>query len=747
MTTEYTTSHELIRAFRQLRHMNWSGRRPAEGCTRSETMLLFAIRRGMSAGSPGLKMSEISGILRVSLPTVTQTVNLLVARGLLERGADPDDRRAVRIRLTEAGRRETEQAEEAMLEGMKGLIDTWATNAAYSSSNCSTMLPHTTVRRPPNRRRSGRRIPEESDSKEGEGEPMIKLLRFLRPYRRQVGLVLLLVFLQSIAELYLPTLMADIVDRGVVQGDTPYIWRIGGLMLLVAACGALCSVGASLWSAKSASGFARDLRSRLFGHVERFSLSEFDRLGTASLITRTTNDITQLNQVLTIMMRVMVMAPMMCIGGIVMALSKDAALAMVIISVVPVLAGFIFLVFRKGGPLFKAVQTKLDKLSLVLREHLTGIRVIRSFNRIGHEQERFDRANRDLTNTAIQVNRIMAFMMPVMMLVLNFAGIAIIWFGGIRIDAGHMQIGDLIAFIQYAWQIMFSLVFASMMFIMIPRASASAARINEVLSMMPDIRDADGGKRSAGSARPSVEFRNVSFRYPGAEMQALSNISFATHAGEVTAIIGGTGSGKSTLVHLIPRFYDVEEGQVLVGGIDVRELTQESLRAQIGLVPQKALLFTGTIADNIRFGKEQATDEEVRRAAEIAQASEFIRGMKDGYDSPISQGGANVSGGQKQRLSIARALVRKPGIYVFDDSFSALDFKTDAKLREALRAETADACVILVAQRVSTVIDADRIIVLDEGRIVGMGTHRELLQTSDVYREIVASQLSEEEIA
>ncbi|WP_201317784.1 ABC transporter ATP-binding protein [Paenibacillus sp. EPM92] len=576
---------------------------------------------------------------------------------------------------------------------------------------------------------------------------MIKLLRFLRPYRRQVGLVLLLVFLQSIAELYLPTLMADIVDRGVVQGDTPYIWRIGGLMLLVAACGALCSVGASLWSAKSASGFARDLRSRLFGHVERFSLSEFDRLGTASLITRTTNDITQLNQVLTIMMRVMVMAPMMCIGGIVMAVSKDAALAMVIISVVPVLAGFIFLVFRKGGPLFKAVQTKLDKLSLVLREHLTGIRVIRSFNRIGHEQERFDRANRDLTNTAIQVNRIMAFMMPVMMLVLNFAGIAIIWFGGIRIDAGHMQIGDLIAFIQYAWQIMFSLVFASMMFIMIPRASASAARINEVLSMMPDIRDADGGKRSAGSARPSVEFRNVSFRYPGAEMQALSNISFATHAGEVTAIIGGTGSGKSTLVHLIPRFYDVEEGQVLVGGIDVRELTQESLRAQIGLVPQKALLFTGTIADNIRFGKEQATDEEVRRAAEIAQAFEFIRGMKDGYDSPISQGGANVSGGQKQRLSIARALVRKPGIYVFDDSFSALDFKTDAKLREALRAETADACVILVAQRVSTVIDADRIIVLDEGRIVGMGTHRELLQTSDVYREIVASQLSEEEIA
>lgn len=576
---------------------------------------------------------------------------------------------------------------------------------------------------------------------------MIKLFRFLKPYRLQVALVLLLVFLQSLAELYLPTLMADIVDHGVVQGDTPYIWRVGGLMLLVAAGGAVCSVGASLWSAKSASGFARDLRSRVFGHVERFSLSEFDKIGTASLITRTTNDITQVNQVLTIMMRVMVMAPMMCIGGIVMAVSKDATLSLVIISIVPVLAGFIFFIFRKGGPLFKAVQMKLDKLSLVLREHLTGIRVIRSFNRIGHEQERFDRANRDLTDTAIQVNRIMASMMPVMMLALNFAGIAIIWFGGIRIDAGHMQIGDLIAFIQYAWQIMFSLVFASMMFIMIPRASASAARINEVLSMTPDIRDAEGAKRDTDAARPSVEFRNVSFRYPGAEKQALSDISFATYPGEVTAIIGGTGSGKSTLVHLIPRFYDVEEGQVLIGGIDVREMTQESLRAQIGLVPQKALLFTGTIAENIRYGKEQATDEEVRRAAEIAQASEFIRSMKDGYDSPISQGGANVSGGQKQRLSIARALVRKPGIYVFDDSFSALDFKTDAKLREALRAETADACVILVAQRVSTVMDADRIIVLDEGRIVGMGTHRELLQTSGVYREIVASQLSEEEIA
>ncbi|WP_199617645.1 ABC transporter ATP-binding protein [Paenibacillus alkalitolerans] len=575
---------------------------------------------------------------------------------------------------------------------------------------------------------------------------MIKLFRFLKPYRLQVVLVLVLVFLQSLAELYLPTLMADIVDRGVVQGDTSYIWRIGGLMLLVAGAGAVCAVGGSLWAARSSGGFARDLRSRVFAHVERFSLNEFDKIGTASLITRTTNDITQVYQVLTIAMRVMVMAPMMCFGGIVMAVSKDAPLSLVIIAIVPVLAGFIIFVFRKAGPLFRAMQTKLDKLNLVLRENLTGIRVIRSFNRVEHEQRRFDGANSDLTDTAIKVNRIMAVMMPVMMLALNFAGIAIIWFGGIRIEYGHMQVGDLIAFIQYSWQIMFSLMFAAMMFTMIPRAAASAARINEVLNMTPDIRDGAASGQTLASG-PSLEFRNVTFSYPGAEMPALKDVSFTAGPGEVTAIIGGTGSGKSTLVNLIPRFYDVDEGKILIGGVDVRDMPQESLRKLIGLVPQKAMLFTGTIADNIRFGDGQAADEDIRRAAEIAQAAEFISGMNDGFESPISQGGANVSGGQKQRLAIARALVRKPGIYLFDDSFSALDFKTDAKLREALQSEIADSTVIIVAQRVSTVMDADRIIVLDEGRIAGVGTHQRLMQTSDVYREIVASQLSEEEIA
>jgi ATP-binding cassette, subfamily B, multidrug efflux pump len=578
---------------------------------------------------------------------------------------------------------------------------------------------------------------------------MIKLLSFFRPYRLQVGAVLLLVFLQSLTELYLPTLMADIVDHGVVAGDTPYIWRIGVFMLLVSLIGAVCSIGASFWSAKSSGSFARDLRGKLFAHVEQFSLHEFDRIGTASLITRTTNDITQVHQVLTMMMRVMVMAPMMCFGGIIMALSKDVPLSMVLVAVVPVLGVFIWILFRKGGPLFQAMQTKLDRLSLVLREHLTGIRVIRAFNRIGFERERFDRANQELTNTAVKVNRLMAFMMPVMLFVMNVVSLAIIWFGGIRVDNNAMQVGDLIAFTQYAWQIMFSLMFASMMFVMIPRASASAARINEVLETVPSMIDTheQTAELKQERNRASVEFRSVTFRYPGAEMPALSNISFQAKPGEVTAIIGGTGSGKSTLINLIPRFYDAAEGQVLVGGKDVRNLPPEQLRQLIGLIPQKAMLFTGSIADNIRFGKEDATEEDIRHAAAIAQASGFIGHMPEQYESAISQGGSNVSGGQKQRLAIARALVRRPSIYIFDDSFSALDYKTDAMLRAALQNETADATVIIVAQRVSTVIDADRILVLDDGCIVGSGTHAELMKSCDIYREIVASQLSEEEIA
>jgi len=578
---------------------------------------------------------------------------------------------------------------------------------------------------------------------------MKKLLPYLRPYRWLIVSVLVLVLAQVLTELYLPALMADIVDIGVMNGDIPYILRVGGLMLLITAVGMGCTIASSYFSAKAASGFGRDLRSKLFNHVSGFSQQEYDKIGTASLITRTTNDITQVQQVFIMMMRMMVVAPMMCIGGIVMAILTDPTLALVIVGALPVLALLIFFVSRKGMPLFKALQQKLDKLNLVQREGLTGIRVIRAFNRDRHEQERFREANTDLTETALKVNRLMAVMMPIMMLTINFATISIIWFGSIRIDNGYMMVGDLMAFIQYAMMIMFSLMMVSMIFVMVPRAAVSAGRITEVLEMTAAIRDeAEAASyEEQAHARGCVEFRDVTFRYPGAEEPVLRNISFTAGPGEVTAIIGGTGAGKSTLINLIPRFYDVESGSVLVDGVDVREMPQEVLRSKIGFVPQKAVLFTGTIADNIRYGKEDASEEELRRAAETAQAMEFISEMEEGFNTLIAQGGKNVSGGQKQRLAIARALVRRPEIYVFDDSFSALDYKTDARLRAALREETKDATVIIVAQRVSTIIDADRIIVLDEGRIVGNGTHHELMKSCEAYREIVSSQLSEEEIA
>ena len=540
--------------------------------------------------------------------------------------------------------------------------------------------------------------------------------------------------------------MSDIVDKGVVTGDTAYIWNIGGYMLLVAAGGMICSIAASFLSARAASGFGRMLRSRVFSHIGNFSLHEFDQLGTASLITRTSNDITQIQQVLVMMLRMMAMAPMMCIGGLFMAYSKDAKLTLVLAVAIPFLVLAIVIIARKGIPLFKAMQVKLDNLNRVLRENLTGIRVVRSFNRVDYEKQRFNEANWDLTQTAIKVNKIMAAMMPLMMIILNLTTVAIIWFGGHRISTGHMEVGDLMAFIQYAMQIMFSFIMLSMMFVMIPRASVSAVRINEVLETVADIKDPEVSASESGT-KGYVDFRDVTFSYAGAEMPALSNISFSMTPGEITAIIGGTGSGKSTLINLIPRFYDVDSGKVLVDGVDVREMTQEQLRRKIGFVPQQAVLFTGTIAENIRYGKEEATDEEVWHAADIAQAHGFISNMPDGFDAVIAQGGTNVSGGQKQRLSIARALVRKPEIYIFDDSFSALDFKTDAKLRAALIEETVNSTVLIVAQRVSTIMDADQIIVLDDGKISGIGKHKDLMESCPVYREIVMSQLSEEEIA
>ena len=575
---------------------------------------------------------------------------------------------------------------------------------------------------------------------------MVKLFRYLKPYWLLIAVVLVLVFFQSISQLYLPTLMSDIVDVGIVSGDTAYILRLGGTMLLVATAGGLCIIGSSFFAARTGAGFGRDVRRKLFTHVEGFSLHEFDTLSTASLITRTTNDITQVQQVTVMMLRLLVMAPMMAIGGIIMALQKDAKLTLILVVVLPVLIGAIVLIASKAIPLFKAMQVKLDNLNRVLRERLTGVRVIRAFTRIDHEKARFSEANADLTNIAIKVNRIIATAMPLMMLMMNLTTVAIIWFGGVRIDTGAMQVGDLMAFIQYVMQIMFALLMVSMMFVMIPRGSASAVRINQVLETPPEILDADEVK-TADERRGYLQFDSVTFSYLGAEEPAVKGISFSASPGELTAIIGGTGSGKSTLVNLIPRFYDVDDGAVLVDGVDVREMEQSGLRKKIGFVPQNAVLFSGTISENVRFGKEDASKEEIKRAIETAQAEEFVTAMDDGYDSQIAQDGTNVSGGQKQRLSIARALVRKPEIYIFDDSFSALDFKTDASLREALKKETAESTVIIVAQRVTTVMEADRIIVLEEGEIAGIGTHKELMESSEVYREIVLSQLSVEEIA
>lgn len=575
---------------------------------------------------------------------------------------------------------------------------------------------------------------------------MIKLFRFLKPYTASIVVIIALLFAQVLSDLYLPTLMADIVDKGLQNKDVNYILKIGAFMLVIAAGGTLCAIIATYLSSKTAVGFGTILRQKTFAKVESFSLHEFDKLGTATLITRTTNDVTQIQQVSVLIFSMMITAPLTCIGGVIMALQQDASLAWVLVVVIPILFGVIGLTLRKGLPLFKVMQEKIDKLNLVLREKLTGIRVIRAFNRIDREQVRFDEANEDLMDNAIKINLIMAVLMPVMMLIMNVTTVALIWFGAIRIDNGSMQIGSLLAFIQYATQILFSLLMLVMLFIMVPRAQVSAVRINEVLETKLDIIDPDQSK-SANSQRGYVEFKKVSFRYPGADQPALRDITFAVKPGELTAIIGGTGSGKSTLINLITRFYDVENGSVLVDGVDVREMSQKALRAKIGFVPQKTVLFTGSIAENIRYGKQEASMEEIEHAAQVAQATEFISEIEAGFEHHIAQGGTNVSGGQKQRLSIARALIRKAEIYIFDDSFSALDFKTDAKLRAALKPEIANSTVFIIAQSVSTVRDADRIIVLDDGEISGMGTHKELIENCKVYREIVASQLSKEELA
>lgn len=582
---------------------------------------------------------------------------------------------------------------------------------------------------------------------------MLRLMAFLRPYRGPVALVLALALAQSLASLYLPRLMADIVDHGIVPGDTRQIIIYGALMLLMALIGTGCAVASSYFSSRTASGFGRDVRNRLFDRVAHLSVHQFDHFSTASLITRTTNDTTQIQQVLIMMMTMVITAPMMAIGGVVLSLSQDARLARVLIAVIPIMAIVFFLIMRKAIPLFQLMQVKIDKLNLVLDEGLTGVRVIRAFDRNAHESRRFNAANRDLTDNAIAVNRLVSMLMPAMFMMMNLTAVAIIWFGAIRIDSGQLQVGAMMSTLQYAVQILFSVFMVTAMFVTLPRAAASAERINAVLDVIPEVNDpavlstAASAETEALAPAGYVEFQNVSFQYRGADEPALSGVSFVAKPGEVTAIIGGTGSGKSTLAGLIPRFYDVSDGRILVDGVDVRELTQAELRARIGYVPQKAVLFSGTIASNIRFGRESATDEEVTHAAEVAQAAEFINAKPEGYAAPVSQGGTNLSGGQKQRLAIARALVKRAAIYVFDDSFSALDFATDARLRAALRTETTTATVFIVSQRIGTVMNADRIVVLDEGRVAGVGRHAELLKTCDVYREIAESQAALEDVA
>ncbi|MEU7164223.1 ABC transporter ATP-binding protein [Streptomyces morookaense] len=576
---------------------------------------------------------------------------------------------------------------------------------------------------------------------------LVRLLRaYLKPYSRPIALVVLLQLVQTLATLYLPTLNADIIDKGVVKGDTGYILSTGGVMLAVTLAQIVCAVGAVYYGARTAMALGRDLRAEVFDRVQSFSSREVGRFGAPSLITRTTNDVQQV-QMLTLMgFTLMVSAPIMCIGGIGLALNQDVPLSALLLLIVPALGVVVSLIIWRMRPIFRGVQERIDTVNRVLREQITGIRVIRAFVRDTHERKRFRAANTELMDVSLRAGRLMSLMFPSVMLIVNLSSIAVLWFGGHRIDSGQLEIGALTAFLSYLMQILMAIMMATFMFMMVPRAEVCAERIQEVLetesSVVPPLAPVTELRR-----RGHLELSGVEFRYPGAEEPVLKDVSLVARPGEVTAVIGSTGSGKSTLLGLIPRLSDATAGTVLVDGVDVRELDPAVLSEAVGLVPQKPYLFSGTVASNLRYGRPEATDEELWQALETAQARDFVEAMDEGLQAPIAQGGSNVSGGQRQRLAIARALVRKPEIYLFDDSFSALDYATDARLRAALARETGDATVLIVAQRVSTIRDADRIVVLDEGRVVGTGTHSALMESNETYREIVLSQLTEEEAA
>lgn len=575
------------------------------------------------------------------------------------------------------------------------------------------------------------------------------LVEYVRPHRTLLAAVVVFQLAQSIASLYLPTLNADIIDHGVATGDIGYILTVGGVMLGITLLQIVCAVIAVYFAAKAAMGVGRDLRGAIFTRVGEFSEQEVTRFGAPSLITRSTNDVQQVQQLVLMSATMLVTAPMLSIGGVIMAVRQDAQLSWLIAVAVPVLLVAVGLLTVRMVPLFQKMQKRIDTVNRVLREQLTGIRVVRAFVREDIESARFARANEDVTDTALRAGRLMALAFPIVMLVLNVSSVAVIWFGAFRIEDRSMQVGTLIAFLSYLLQILMSVMMATFMAVMIPRAAVSGDRIGEVLrtesSVRPPLHPVGTTAVQDGRRRGELEMRDVGFAYPGADKPVLSNISFTAKAGQTTAIIGSTGSGKTTLVNLMPRLFDATSGSVRMDGVDVRELHPDLLWGHIGLVPQRPYLFSGTVRSNLLYGKPDATEDELWDALRIAQARDFVAEMEGGLDAPISQGGTNVSGGQRQRLAIARALVKRPELYIFDDSFSSLDTGTDARLRQALKRSTAGATLVVIAQRVSSIMDADQILVLDDGRIVGRGTHSELLETSETYREIVSSQLAAEE--
>ena len=574
---------------------------------------------------------------------------------------------------------------------------------------------------------------------------MTRLLRYAEPYFWLILTAVMLLFGQAMCDLALPDYMSDIVNEGIATGDTGTIIGIGFRMILISLTGGMLSIAVGYLASKVGAGIGQQIRIDLFEKVESFSNVEFDRFSTSSLITRTTNDVTQVQTLVIMMIRMIFYAPIMGIGGIIHAVNNSASMSWIIALAIVVLVGIIATLFSLALPRFKVIQTLVDRLNQVVRENLSGLLVTRAFNTQDFEEARFDKENKTLTDTNLFVNRTMAAMMPLMMLLMNLITVLIVWVGSYQVSAFKIDVGQMMAYMQYVMQIIMAFLMMYMMFIMIPRASVSAVRIADVLESDPQIKNRPDALLFS-SSEGVLRFDHVSFRYPGAEEDVLHDIDFTAKPGETTAFIGSTGSGKSTIANLVPRFYDVTEGSITIDGTDIRDMELHSLRSQLGYVPQKAVLFSGTIDSNLRYADKNATDEEILSGAQIAQAMEFIDSRPEGFETPIAQGGSNVSGGQKQRLSIARALVKKPQIYIFDDSFSALDFKTDSALRAALRKETGGSTVLLIAQRISTIMDAEQIIVLEAGKIAGKGTHEQLMKSCEVYREIALSQLSKEEL-